>query len=363
MKTQKKLRDFILSALPGGWARRISTTLVQRHCSHTILSFPPSCADFKSLLIILPQNPRQALLQTAHLQALLTSFDHSTITLLCTHDVADFLKHFSNSTTIIAYDPDTFKIFSSQHAAVAHSLHQQSFDLCIMLEQEPVAALEHLCGMSAAPYRIGYSDGASYPFTNCHIRPSASPAYLPEQYGAIARMLGSSVKKGARCAVSKEIMTEVQMLLRELGLSATAQAPLYGIDAPYFYQNFTPQWTAMLLQALAQGSGARFYAFNEGSEGIGDWLHGQGVSVLPPQSASRQAALLLSSSSFIAGNSATFQLAAIFNAPCIGLFEQGELGAFCKPQKAIHALTYCQAPDSATIDAVVKQLTAAVAEA
>lgn len=363
MKTQKKLRDFLLAALPPSLARRISTTLVQRQCSHTILSFPPSCADFKFITIIMPQHAREALLQAAQLQTLLHSFEHSTITLLCTHEVADFIKHFSNNAEIVAYDPDNFRLFSSHHAAVARTLSHTSCDLCILLEQGPTATLQHLCGMSGATYRIGYSEGASYPFTNCHIRPSPSAAYLPQQYGAIVRMLGCAVKKVARCAVSKEIMVEVQMLLKDLGIRTKAQAPLVGIDAVFFYQTYGSHWTSMLLQALTETSGAQLYALHDKAGTIIDWLTEQGVSVLPPLNASRQGAILLSSSCFISANTALFQLAAIFNAPCIGLFERDQEAAFYKPQKKLFTVTYSQAPDTASIDAIVATLNSALQEA
>jgi hypothetical protein len=271
-----------------------------------------------------------------------------------------------------------------------------------MLDHSPHMALRYLCGQSAAPVRIGFTetgrDPGGYPFLNMQVRPSPQCSYLTDQGLLLVSTLGVRAQKKTRWSVAKESIAEITMLLSEMKVDPSSR--LIGIDAGFFMNTFGAQWAQSLIdtlkdvsfdkpQDLSRGTlkdvsfdkpqdlsrdtlkdlrqqnvrnACYLFCYEEPQEKTAAWLGRQDLPVFSNLPASRCAALIYKSEFIVAGATVLFELADALRKPVVGIFTDSQFDAYCRESETTHGIRYADAkrPDQSVIDAIGKLVAASL---
>jgi ADP-heptose:LPS heptosyltransferase len=359
MKKQNKSKGFryLLSRMLSAQAAiGLIRLRYKRNLLSSIVEFPLDPGRFKRILVILPEDPLEALHQTSTVLSLGQLFGSAELALLCTDAVADFFRLVPGITSINNYPVDDRFIFSKSTAMLCNALAHEAFDAAILLEKQPHPALLKVLAACKAPCRIGFYDSAEFPFVNIRIRPSGRMPYLSDFNSVLPRTIGGPVPKPLKWTVPKESLQEIRHLLKEHSINP--ELPLIGLDAGLFHRQFGPAWLETFLAHLSQiGTFSLFCAADPDSDpDTLLWFKQRGVGIIPPLSTARSAALIQLASLQITGNTVNYQLGFLLGRPVVGIFSRSELQTYFKPALNCRAVSYETSPDTQTISAVAAYL-------
>ncbi|MCU0608816.1 MAG: hypothetical protein MUF22_03485 [Chitinispirillaceae bacterium] len=343
-------RDRILAALVKGRTKTLPDC-----------PFPPRADTIKSVLIILPKKPLDALHQFQNIVEIRRLYKTATMTMLCESACVP-IAAMIDAVEILSYHADELKLFSATYKKFDRLFHR-TFDLCCLLSANDLPLLV-LAGRTAAPWRIGFT-GANTAvvtnetaFINHTVTPPPHTRYIVDRFRAMAGALGGHQLKTRAWVLSKQTTAEIDHMLRELGLvSATGLA---GFDALHFYRIFGPAWTEQCLAAVLPFIKQSIYFI------IGEqitrpeerWLAALGRLRIPSLSVPQTAALANRSAIIVTGNTLLFGLGTITGTRMVGIFPWHELPFFCPAETPeIRGVSYGTAPDTETIANVVTAMT------
>jgi len=143
-------------------------------------------------------------------------------------------------------------------------------------------------------------------------------------------------------------------LLRDLRIDP--DAPLAVVDACGIARALGRPWTAGLLERLRAAVPLTFcspLAHGEPDD-TGRWLAGCGVTVVPPLTVPRLAALLSRSQLVVTGNSPALQLSALLARPGVAVLASAQIG-YLRSGGSVRAVCYDGAPGETTVAATVAE--------
>ncbi len=346
----------VLKRLVGrGRGLALKGAFLRRRLKGTVVHFPRDFSRARGVLIILPREPLDALLHVDNLISLLALFRGSRTTLLVTAEVAAYYSRVQGVDAVVEYEEAALDPFSPEFRETMRMIGDESYDLCVMLEEDPDPALLLFAGQTLAPLRLGFRGADRWPFLNVHVKPSGRDTYLAARNMIIARLLGARPKTRNRWVVSREATEDVSQMMKEYRLEQGAT--VVGVDAGFFRGRFGSEWTRGLLEPLKEGAGAALYLYSNerrDTEETRAWLTGRGIPVFSELPVSRVAALVQLSSLLIAGRTSLFELAHLLRRPVIGIFERAEAALYCGPDRHCRAVTYEGRPGKETLEDVRK---------
>jgi len=313
--------------------------------------FPYACGPLPRILVILPEEPLAALHQVSCLTSVAAHFKAAHLVALCEKRVAPFFKTLGTVSKFMEYDAADRYLFSREFDGIGREISAGRFDMCLMLEPNPDLSLLYCAGKSAAQVRIGIKGAGDYPFLNLHVNPAPCRTYLTDRSMLLAAMLGVPSGPKARWSVTREAADEAGLMLREMKVPLAAR--LIGIDGAYFYRRHGRQWTQSLLDML-QKKPFVCWLFSHGEPG-GDaaaWAGERNLPLLADLPAARSAAVISKSEFVVAGPTVLFELADLLRTSAVGVFEEAELGTYCRESATSRGLGYVSRPDGSTIDAI-----------
>jgi ADP-heptose:LPS heptosyltransferase len=344
-------KSFLSSFLPGSARVSLLAWAVARKYRAPQLVFPYECGPSPRLLVILPEDPLAALHQVSCLVSLMAHFKAAHVAVVCERRVTPFFKTLGGISKFMEYDAADRYLFSKEFDRIGREISNGSWDVCLMLEPKPDLALLYSAGKSAASVRIGIKGAGDYPFLNLHVNPAPGRTYLTDRGLLVAAMLGVPLRPKARWSVTKESAEEAGLMLREMKVPPASR--LIGIDGVYFFSRHGRQWTQSLVDMLQKKSFV-CYLFSHDEPG-GDtalWAGEQNIPLFANLSPNRSAAIINKSEFVVAGPTVLFELADLLGTPAVGVFEEGEIGTFCRESGTTRGLRYVSRPDRATIDSI-----------
>ena len=385
--------SFLSSMLPGPARLSLLAWLVKRRYGAPEIVFPFAFSTPPKILVILPEDPLAALHQVSCCVALCACFRDARITVLCQRLVTPFFRMLTAVSDFIEYDCRQRYLFSKDFTRIGKAIHNEHYDMCVMLDRDPHMALLYLCGQSAAAVRIGFAEAGGgvggYPFLNMQVKPSLQCAYSTDQGLVLASILGAPVQKKTRWSVAKESIAEVNLLLGEMKVDPLSR--LVGIDAGFFLRAFGAHWTQSLIDTVQaavndmpkdkpedkpedlsrglsrdtpKGIQAKsnrvcyLFSYEEPDEKTSEWLGQQGLPVFSNLPASRCAALIYKSEVVVAGATVLFELADVLRKPVMSILSESESDAYCKESDTTQCLRYTKRPDQNIIDTVGRHIAA-----
>jgi ADP-heptose:LPS heptosyltransferase len=355
-KKSKGIRLLLSAILSRQAALRLIRLRYGKRLGSGMVEFPLDTARYKRVLVILPEDPLEALHQTNTVLSLKQLFSTAEVSLLCTGPVADFFRLLPGITTIIDYAVADRYLFSRAFGILCGTIEQADFDACFLLEKNPHPALLRAVAAAGAACRIGFYDSAELPFVNVRIRPSGKHSYLSDANTVLPQAIGGQAPKPLKWSVPKESLQEIRHTLKEHAINP--DATVVGLDAALFFRQFGKQWLEMLVTQLNRCNGISLVcvAEPEMDPEFLAWLKQHSVGIVPPVSIARLAALIQHSFLQITGNSIAFQLGCLLGKPTIGLFSQAELQTYFKPASYCRAAAFETAPDAQTVALVAGYL-------
>jgi ADP-heptose:LPS heptosyltransferase len=345
------LKSFLSSCLPASARVSLLARAVERKCRTPQFAFPFKCGPLPRILVILPEDALAALHQVSCLMSLAAHFKGAHVTVLCEKRVTPFFKTLGGVAEFMEYAAPDRYLFSREFDRIGREISNGRYDMCLMLEPEPDLALLYSAGRSAAPVRIGFTGAGDYPFLNLHVNPAPQRANLTDRGLLVAGMLGVPLRPRARWSVSKDSADEAALMLREMMVPPDSR--LIGIDGAYFFSRHGRQWTESLVDMLQKKSFVCYlFSFDEpGSDAVA-WAGQQKLPLFSNLPATRSAAIIYKSEFVVAGPTVLFELAGLLGRPAVGVFEEGEIGAFFRESDTAKGLRYVSRPDSATIASI-----------
>jgi ADP-heptose:LPS heptosyltransferase len=330
---------------------------VKRHYRAPLFVFPIEFGSSLRVLVILPQDPLEALHQLSCIVSMTTHFKAAHLVVLCERRVTPLFKGLGGISEIIDYDRAEWHLFSKEFEKIGKEIRNSGFDVCLMLDSKPDLALLYTAGKSAASVRIGVRDTGEYPFLNLHVIPASERIYLTDRGLLVAAMLGVPERPKAHWSVSKDSVEEVGLMLSEMKIAPSSR--LVGIDGLHFYKRHGRQWTQALVDMLRKKPCmCYFFSYDEPHDDALEWLNQQDIPSFSNLSVSRSAALIYKSELVVTGATVLFELADLLRKPAVGVFEDGEYPVFCRESGSTKGLRYLIRPDEVTLESIERCLDA-----
>jgi ADP-heptose:LPS heptosyltransferase len=354
-------KSFLSSCLPASARVSLLARAVERKCRAPQFAFPFKCGPSPRLLVILPEDPLAALHQVSCLVSLAAHFKGAHVTVLCEKRVTPFFKTLGGIAELMEYAAPDRYLFSGEFDKIGREISGGRYDVCLMLEPEPDLALLYSAGRSAAPVRIGFRGAGDYPFLNLHVNPAQERPYLTDRGLLVAGMLGVPLRPKARWSVSKDSADEAALMLREMMVPPASR--LIGMDGAYFFSRHGRQWTESLVDMLQKKPFVCYlFSYDEPGSDVVAWAGRQKLPLFSNLPATRSAAIIYKSEFVVAGPTVLFELADLLGKPAVGVFEQGEIGAFFRESGTAKGLRYVSRPDGATIASIEQYVDAMAAK-
>ena len=344
-------KSFLSSFLPGSARVSLLSWAVERKNRAPQLVFPYKCGPSPRLLVILPEDPLAALHQLSCLVSLVAHFKAAHVVVLCERRVTPFFKTVGGIAEFMEYDAADRYLFSREFDRIGREISNGRYDVCLMLEPKPGLALLYSAGKSAASVRIGFTGAGDYPFLNLHVNPSPQRPYLTDRGQLVAAMLGVPLRPKARWSVTKESVEEAGLMFHEMMVPPASR--LIGIDGVYFFNRHGRQWTQSLVEMLQKKSFMCYlFSYDEPGGDAALWAGQQKLPLFTNLPATRSAAIIYKSEFVVAGPTVLFELADLLRKPAVGVFEEREIGMFCRESDTTKGLRYISRPNEATIDSI-----------
>ncbi len=361
MNNRKKFHSllyYFVKCLGKQGQTKFINTLVRRKYQPEKLDLPFDLNTVENILFILPEEPLEALHQIANIFSIVNHYPEADVVILCEKNVVPFFENIHGTPEIIEYNIEDRYLFSNKFISLNKIMGKKNFDLCCFLERKPDLSLLHLVGQIGVKVRVTYSDIGEFPFFNFRIKSNNRRMYRTEQNNVMAEMLGAQLQSNIKWSVSKDILEQITIMIKEFSIPETAW--LGGIDAQFFYYTFGNHWTESLINALiSMNSGSWYlYAENINDSSFINWLKARNIPVFSDLFLSRIAALIYKSDLIISGKTVFFELANLLQKPTIGLFEEKELNLYFRSTSCSWGIPYAKKPDDQTIESLKKKVLA-----
>jgi ADP-heptose:LPS heptosyltransferase len=335
------------------------TRVARRAAARQEFSFPKDITQARAIVIILPEDPLDALLQVANVVSLLAHFNAARVTLLCEKNVPAFFKSIHGVASIVSYAAEDRFLFSREFRRISIDLRVGNPDVCFFLERRPDLALQHLAIQTRALARIGYDGNQTLPFLNVRIRSDAEGQHHAERNLLMCKVIGIKPAKTVRWVIPKEVTDEIDHLLQEAGILKKKR--IAGIDATSLYRLCGAQWVTALLEELDLLDRWTIYLFGDSSapDDCAAWVRSIRRPIFWGLSSTRAAALINRSNLVIGGPSLMYEMAYLLGTHGIGLFDERSMPQYCRNTALSQGVIYSSPPD-ATIRRAVVDLAAAV---
>jgi ADP-heptose:LPS heptosyltransferase len=345
-------KRFLSKLLPGRWRFGLLQWTVIHRFKAPPLVFPWNCSTMKKVLAILPEEPVEAFHQISNYIRISGLFHDASFVVFCTREVRPYFQQVHPQAAFIEYERRQRFLFSKEFDEWGKELHDEEFDLCLMLERSPDASLLYLAGKTAAAVRAGYCGAGEFPFLNLQVNPSSKQPYLADQNALMANVFGAPKAVPIGWSVSKETIDELSHMARELSISPAAR--LVGVDAEFLFNAFGAEWTRRLFDAFSKSGDDVFCSLIDGepSEELSEFLTSLNIPVFSNLSASRLAAILTRCVCTVSGRSVLFELANLLCKPVVGIFEKDSCSRYCRQSASTRGITYTAQPDHATIQSI-----------
>lgn len=331
--------------------------LVKKKCNTIILHLPGDLESVNSILFVAPEDPIEALLQTTNIISIVTHFSKARIMLLCEESVASFFKNISGIGDVIEYQKKERYLFSSELIHLGKMLEKEYFDLCCFLERNPDISLLHLMGLVHPQIRITYSGVGAFPYFNFQVQSRKEHEYRRDQNNVMAQMLGAQIHEDLQWTVSKEILEEIKIMIKEHGICAKTW--LGGIDARFLYYTFGEEWTRDLIESLLNLDTGMWYLYIDTSvdDSFFQWIKSRRIALFSDFPLSRLAALISSSNLIISGKTFFYELAFLLHKPSIGIFHKNEINYYFRNSHWTRGISYNKISDEGLIENICSRVT------
>lgn len=350
MKKQTGSSDLTAKAvglIPTGLRTKIFLSLAHARLRQRPFVFPMDASKVHNVLIVLPQDLRDALYQVTSVASLVASFPQAQPTLLCSDKVAPYFRFMVAANRIASYCPTDLEPLSKNHRQFGARLSKELFDLCVVLDKKIDDSLCYLVGRTEASVRIGCETAADAPYLNIRIRPNPLNRYEGSRNSALLAALGARAVQPVRWTVSPQTMQESDHLLRELRIDPKAQ--LVCVDGNWLHGHGSAKWVSEVMGKLENDRTAVLDC------NPAELPRAPGASATVPNlSAALQTALLSRAAMVLTGNSKIYPMAALAGTPSLGLFRKKDVDVWYKPAKNRLALTFETRPDEIPPDKIAE---------
>jgi ADP-heptose:LPS heptosyltransferase len=368
MPSRRSLISLVFSKLIGRtWGLRYVAAFSGRWYKSHPFSFPGDLAQPQKILLILPEDPLEALTQLSNIVAILNHYASSEITILGEERTVPFFRNLKGVKNSAEYPIAEGYLFSPRIALLASEMCSFAPDVCLVLDPCPPPSHLYICLKTHAKARIAYEKSGVYPFVNMHINPSERFVHQSDRYCSMARTLNAKPPAALRWKVSRQTVDEIEALLTEGKLSSPVR--LAGIDVAFFYKRFGATFTERLIDVLRENDAVSWFLFcgDAPDKKLLQWLEMRSMPVFAGLPPARAAALIQRAVVVVAGKSVMFGLAELLTIPAVGFFLEQEARLYSRNTPVSVPIVYADRPAtdaiSACIDAVAQIISAASATA
>jgi ADP-heptose:LPS heptosyltransferase len=344
-----------LFSLIGPSRRRsiLAARVRKRSADSAPFTFPIDRASFKRILLILPEDRLQVLLQIPNAAAIVRCFPDARVTLLA-ESSAGPLAAMMGGGEIVGYASADKLLFSPAFDELCERFRGEA-DCCCLLAREDDDALLYLAGLTDARLRVGYGGSADFPFINLRVDPGPDNPYLPESNCAMAEALGATRGEGPTWTSAEETTAEIDHLLREVRLDGAER--LFGIDVLSLFTLFGDRGAEECISALLTSVDGGVYFY--GGDELPRRIAARCAAMVPPLFSSlpvpQTTALLRRTECIVAGNSLLFGLAMLLAKKAVGIFSESDLPLYCKPSLTVKGIPGAgRGGNAETVTAVVQ---------
>lgn len=338
--------------------RFLSWLLEKRHHSSPVI-FSGNNSGIKKLLLIVPEEPFDALLQIPTVMALCNHFRAKEVWLLCPTGITPYFRTIEGVNQVIEYNPDDRWLFTAGSRTVRSQIMREQFDTCLLLERNPDEALLFWCGSSGARLRAGYHGAAEFPFVNIQVKASTERSNRVQANRLLAEVFGCPKGVADHWVVAKQQLAEIRHMLGEFSLSA--EKPLVGIEIDWLLTAFNKQWVLELVdavrQAVGETGGIYLFSYQSPDKGVGGLIAASGLPCITNLAIAQIAALVASTGVVVAGPSLLLVMAGLLKKPAIGIVTADECALYCESVAHLHPVVYSNRPDDTVLSAVIAELT------
>lgn len=355
-KSRVPLLPFLFGHLPTRLQFGMMRFGLPRRMLKEITAVPGNLDNLKNVLIIMPEDPFEAMLHISTIIGLTALARNAEVALVCTNSVAPLFGTIRRIKEIHEYDPALRHVFSPFMKQLAQSINQHPVDVCLILEKKCDLSLLLLAAKTGAPVRAGFYAEHQFPFINVRFRLSETATQRSDRHLDIIRLFGPVPAMRNRWSVSREAIEEARYLLREMRISPDTRFAC--VDGRYFFNEFGESWSRETISRIGKlGLSCVSLAVddgplpNSGSDGGTGDFQIPAFSRLP---VSRSAALIRLAAIVVAGRSTLFELARLVGTPTVGVFADSESQSVSQPDPQLRIISYISGPDEPTIDSVIE---------
>ncbi|MDD5674331.1 MAG: hypothetical protein PHC61_09215 [Chitinivibrionales bacterium] len=344
------------------FTRALSARRLMRRFHPPMINFPADLSAVTSLLIVMPDDPIDALHRIPLCVALRTRFKDAAVTVLTTAAVGPYLKGLQELVRIEEYDGAGRYIGSKLIWPKASWLFAQHFSMTLLLERNPDDALLVWCGATAAPIRAGFAGSGQYPFLNMQFQGSQEHADAVNSNNFIASLFTTVIRSNFQWMVSPQTIDETRSFLHEYKIPA--MLPLVGIDLDYCAGRYGTSWLEALVKRCKELPEVTLYAYSgsEPDEAAMIKLQKLAVPLIVNLPVPLLAGLLHQSALVISGKSICGELALLLHKEVICLVTAAEAADFTAAAPSCSLVMIKQKPDSATIAVIAEKATAILSQ-
>ncbi len=308
-----------------------------------------------SVVIVLPEDPLDALISVPVLLGFVSRFAKADVSLLCTETVAPFFKEVNGVSRVLTYVVERDFYFSRVRRQLVSELVSLRSGLWLYLEQFPGPILTYLSVAAEPAIRAGRNDSElRNTLLNLSVLPTDDGQTGIERYRCLTGFFAVKVPDTVQWKTTKEAVAQVRHVLGENGISSDTKPA--GIDVIHLGTQFGRDWTASLVNELVDSfPGLGWYAWSESvpNEEWREWLGILKIPVIIGLSASATAALVTTSTVFLSGKTCLYQISLLMGRPAIGLFSAGE-SPFCAPGAENRCLILPGKPDEQSVGDILR---------
>lgn len=323
----KNFRYYFLNFLSKKTRIKFLRFWVRKQCGRHSIHFSTLRQSIKNVLYLLPEDPVETILQIPTLAALQEYLPCSKSKIFCRNDIADLIQGAPGIPKILSYTPDETLLFSDTAKYWIHTIRQQHFDACFLLDRMSDIRRYFICACADIPLRITYTTGESDSFFNLTVRPQTASRFIAEQNLSMIKCLRSSEKVHPYAWVVEENKKQLaKNLLQNHGLIDTESLIGISVDLDAsLVGELVPVLMDRKKKVLFMSNG------NPGKQ-ITDWTsrYPDHIFLCPPLSFDEAAGVLSFCEYFISGKEQLLYLSWYVGVPVVSVVKKEDIDQWTK---------------------------------
>ena len=328
----------------------------------SVLEFPWDTASVRSIVIMLPDSPGEALYQAETCAAFPQLFPNAALTFFCTNAVASWFQLLHPRAVFIEYNTALPTFFSGKLDVWGNELRDDAFDVCLLLNENADAEQLYLAGRTAARIRAGYGSTDDGVLLNLHVSPSQEHTGCADRNFAMARIFGAKSKPQVQWNLSSNAMSEVSRMMPEC---TSDKKNVVGIDIGSLFVLCGQEWCNRLCRALTSNPLLCCYLYCSQSPGTSllRFTEEFRCRFFQKLDIQRTCALIAQSRCFVTADRALLCAGSHIGDTIVGLLAEKDVSRYGINSATAHCIPWKIKPSDAPVDTVIQAVQSAAGKA